>query len=145
MIFLEVGEVLCLTIDVYCLLKLSAILIGLVRYLPLNFIALLFFSFGCPLMFRKNLNSLPGSDFVFILSMFSLHFSCLYCLIEISISWFSIVISGEVGFVFLRSSLFFIFIAVSVGTLGKVCLIFPCGMQCFAEFCSIFLKACSPL
>ena len=83
---LEVGEEVCLTIELYCLLKPSAILRGLVRYLPLNLIALFSLEFGWPLIFLKNLKSFPGSDFLSSLLIKSRHWSRLCVLTQESIS-----------------------------------------------------------
>ena len=74
----DVLELLCFTMEVYCLLKLLAILKEDVRYLPLNLIAWLvlllpFF----PLRFLINLNSLEEQLLVisFTFSL-HLHFRC---------------------------------------------------------------------
>ena len=108
----------CLVTEENCLLKASAILLGLDRYLPLNLMAWFMLLFGPPLRYLISLKSLVGSDFLLISDTVDLHFSRLCKFFSSSISLLSCRRRGDCGSFFRSSSLCLIFSAVAVGNSG---------------------------
>ena len=140
---LAVLELLCGIIEENCLLKLSAIFLGFEIYFPLNLIASFSLAFAPPFRFLINLKSLDVSLFLF--SIVSRHFSRLCSFMISFISLFSTGILWSVGFVCLKLSLSFIFVAAIDGTSGKMDFSLPAGMERLATLLMIFLNAFSPL
>ena len=124
-VVLAVLEVLCRTIEVYCLLKQSASCWAEVMYLPLNFMAEFSLAGGWPLRFLIILNNLPESVLWPRLDIVSLHFVRLCDLIAVSMALLSSARRGESEVSTLVASLCFIRSMASAGSSGRTCFVLP--------------------
>ena len=144
-IFLDSFELLWTTTEVYCLLKLLAICVGVETYLPLNLMLWLGFELGLPFKCLMSLKSLLEFCLTLMSSTVDLHFSFLCLLMLASICALSSAMRGESGLFILMSSLYFILRAASEGISGIMFLILPLGMQVFDALFKILRKTFSAL